>query len=234
MNNFRRGLQHGISIALGYLSVSFGFGIMAVQSGLTVWQAVLISLTNFTSAGQAAGVGLIAAQSSLAELFLAELVINIRYALMSLALSQKAGSGFRLPQRLLAACGITDEIFAVASVQEGAVQPAYVYGLALMPYLGWAGGTFFGAAMGAVLPEQLTNALGIALYGMFLAIIVPPARKSRGILAVVSAAALISVLLRIFAKWMTGGFAMIISAVIAAVVGALLFPVDTAQGEDAA
>lgn len=234
MQHFRRGLQHGISIALGYLSVSFGFGIMAVQSGLEVWQAVLISLTNFTSAGQAAGVGLIAAQGSLAELFLAEFVINIRYALMSLALSQKAGSKFRLPQRLLAAFGITDEIFAVASVQEGTVQPAYVYGLALMPYLGWAGGTFFGAAMGAVLPEQITNALGIALYGMFLAIIVPPAKKSRGILAVVSIAALISVLLRVFAKWMTGGFAMIISAVVAAVIGALLFPVPQPQGEDAA
>lgn len=225
MHLFRRGMRDGISIALGYLSVSFSFGILSVQSGLTVWQAVLISLTNLTSAGQVAGVGLIAANASMFELILAEIVINIRYSLMSLILSQKADSSFRLPQRLLASYGITDEIFAVASIQKDPVKPRYMYGLILVPFLGWTLGTWLGAAAGTLLPEQITNSLGIALYGMFLAIILPPARKSRAIFAVISVAAVISVLLHFFVKWMSGGFAMIIAALAASVFGAILFPI---------
>lgn len=234
MHLFRRGMRDGISIALGYLSVSFSFGILSVQSGLTVWQAVLISLTNLTSAGQVAGVGLIAANASMFELILAEIVINIRYSLMSLVLSQKADSSFRLPQRLLASYGITDEIFAVASIQKDPVKPRYMYGLILVPFLGWTLGTWLGAAAGTLLPEQITNSLGIALYGMFLAIILPPARKSRAIFAVISAAAVISVLLHFFVKWMSGGFAMIIAALAASVFGAILFPIpDEDQAKEA-
>ena len=223
---FRQGMRDGIAIALGYLSVSFSFGILSVQSGLTVWQAVLISVTNLTSAGQVAGVGLIAAHASLTELFLAELIINIRYALMSLVLSQKADKSFRLPHCLLAAFGITDEIFAVASVRKDSLRPAYMYGLTFVPFIGWAIGTLLGAAAGSVLPAQITNALGIALYGMFLAIILPPARKSRPIFAVISVAAILSVLLHYFASWMSGGFAMILAALAAAVFGAVVFPVS--------
>ena len=234
MHLFRRGMRDGISIALGYLSVSFSFGILSVQSGLTVWQAVLISLTNLTSAGQVAGVGLIAANASMFELILAEIVINIRYSLMSLVLSQKADSSFRLPQRLLASYGITDEIFAVASIQKDPVKPRYMYGLILVPFLGWTLGTWLGAAAGTLLPEQITNSLGIALYGMFLAIILPPARKSRAIFAVISVAAVISVLLHFFIKWMSGGFAMIIAALAASVFGAILFPIpDEDQAKEA-
>lgn len=234
MHLFRRGMRDGISIALGYLSVSFSFGILSVQSGLTVWQAVLISLTNLTSAGQVAGVGLIAANASMFELILAEIVINIRYSLMSLVLSQKADSSFRLPQRLLASYGITDEIFAVASIQKDPVKPRYMYGLILVPFLGWTLGTWLGAAAGTLLPEQITNSLGIALYGMFLAIILPPARKSRAIFVVISVAAVISVLLHFFVKWMSGGFAMIIAALAASVFGAILFPIpDEDQAKEA-
>ncbi len=231
MLTFRKGLMNGIGIALGYLSVSFSFGILAVHSGLTVWQAVLISLTNLTSAGQVAGVGLIAAGAAPLELFLAELIINIRYALMSLALSQKAGSAFRLPHRLLASFGITDEIFAVASLQREPLKPAFMYGIILISFLGWSLGTWLGAAAGTLLPEKLTNALGIALYGMFLAIILPPARKSKGILAVVIFAAACSVLLKVTLKWMSGGFVLIIASLAAAVFGALCFPVDPDQTE---
>lgn len=234
MHLFRRGMRDGISIALGYLSVSFSFGILSVQSGLTVWQAVLISLTNLTSAGQVAGVGLIAANASMFELLLAEIVINIRYSLMSLVLTQKADSSFRLPQRLLASYGITDEIFAVASIQKEPVKPRYMYGLILVPFLGWTLGTWLGAAAGTLLPEQITNSLGIALYGMFLAIILPPARKSRAIFTVISIAAAISVLLHFFVKWMSGGFAMIIAALVASVFGAILFPIpDEDQAKEA-
>lgn len=231
MHTFRKGLMQGIGIALGYLSVSFSFGILAMQSGLTVWQAVLISVTNLTSAGQVAGVGLIAAAAAPLELFLAELVINIRYALMSLALSQKTDSAFSFPHRLLASFGITDEIFAVASIQKEPLKPAFMYGITLIAFLGWTFGTWLGAAAGTLLPEKLTNALGIALYGMFLAIILPPARKSKGILAVVIFAAACSVLLKVTMKWMSGGFALIIASLAAAVFGAAVFPVDPEKTE---
>ena len=231
MHTFRKGLMQGIGIALGYLSVSFSFGILAVQSGLTVWQAVLISVTNLTSAGQVAGVGLIAAAAAPLELFLAELVINIRYALMSLALSQKTDSTFSFPHRLLASFGITDEIFAIASIQKEPLKPAFMYGITLIAFLGWTFGTWLGAAAGTLLPEKLTNALGIALYGMFLAIILPPARKSKGILAVVIFAAACSVLLKVTMKWMSGGFALIIASLAAAVFGAAVFPVDPEKTE---
>lgn len=229
MHLFRRGMRDGISIALGYLSVSFSFGILSVQSGLTVWQAVLISLTNLTSAGQVAGVGLIASQSSMLELFMAEVIINIRYSLMSLVLSQKADSSFRVPHRLLASFGITDEIFAVASIQKETVKPAYWYGLMIVPFFGWTIGTLLGAAAGTILPVQITNALGIALYGMFLAIILPPARKSKAILAVISMSALISVLLHVTLKSLSGGFIMIIAALSASILGAIFFPVPEDQ-----
>jgi predicted branched-subunit amino acid permease len=229
--SFFSGLGQGIPIGLGYLSVSFGFGIMAVRAGLSVTEASLISLTNLTSAGQAAGVDVIASHGSLLEMALVQLTINIRYALMSLALSQKTDSAFSFPHRLLASFGITDEIFAVASIQKEPLKPAFMYGITLIAFLGWTFGTWLGAAAGTLLPEKLTNALGIALYGMFLAIILPPARKSKGILAVVIFAAACSVLLKVTVKWMSGGFALIIASLAAAVFGAAVFPVDPEKTE---
>ncbi len=226
---FCKGLRDAIPIALGYLSVSFGFGIMAVDAGLPLGAAVAISLTNMTSAGQVAGVGIIAAGGTMLEMALAQLVINIRYALMGLSLSQKLDKSFRTPQRLLASFGITDEIFAVASGQAGRLCPAYLYGLIVLSYLGWALGTFLGAAAGELLPQALSDAMGIVLYGMFLALIIPPARKDRGILLVVGLAALCAVLFYYGFPQVSGGFAMIISAVLAAALGALLFPVKEDQ-----
>lgn len=233
MQTFRHGLKQGVSIGLGYLSVSFSFGIQAVQSGLTVWQAVLISLTNLTSAGQLAGLRLIALNAAYFELFLTEFVINIRYALMSLALSQKAHQSFRTPHRLAASAGVTDEIFAVSSIQPEQLKPVYMYGLMLMPYLGWALGTLLGAVAGTILPANLTHSLGIALYGMFIAIIVPPSRKSKGILAVVITAAVISTVLHYYVKAITAGFAMILASVAAAAIGAWLFPQPVKEEQEA-
>ncbi len=227
MHPFRKGIRQGIPIALGYLSVSFSFGILAIQSGLTVLEAVLVSITNLTSAGQVAGVQLIGVSAALPELILAEFIINIRYALMSLALSQKADRSFTLPHRLLASYGVTDEIFAVSSIQKEPLKPSYMYGLTVIAALGWTAGTWLGASAGTLLPQQITNALGIALYGMFLAIILPPARKSRGILAAVLIAAAISVLIKFCFRSMSGGFAMILAAVAAAAICAVVFPVDT-------
>ena len=178
-NSFAKGLGDGVPIGLGYFSVSFAFGISAVAAGVPVWGAALISMTNVTSAGQFAGLGLIAAGAPLAEQALTQLVINLRYALMSLSLSQKLAPGIGVLERLLMAFLNTDEVFAVASSQAGAVGRRYFYGLMIAPYLGWSIGTILGAAAGSILPEAVQSALGIAIYGMFLAIIIPPARESR-------------------------------------------------------
>ena len=231
--SFRIGLWHGIPIALGYLSVSFGFGIMAVRSGLSILEAVGISVTNLTSAGQAAGVGIIAAGGTYLEMALTQLVINLRYALMGLSLSQKLDPSFRTPQRLIAAFGITDEIFAMASAQPGKVKPWYMYGLILISFLGWSMGTLLGAAAGNVLPQALTDTMGLVLYGMFLAIIIPPARKERSVLVVVVLAALCSILFYYAFTAVSSGFAIIFCSIIAALVGALLFPIkEEEEGEE--
>ena len=230
---FRRGLLHGLPIGLGYLSVSFGFGIMAVRAGMSVLEATLISLLNLTSAGQAAGVNVIAAGGSLAEMALVQLTINIRYALMALSLSQKCSKRFRAPQRMLGAHGITDEIFGVCAAQPGALEPPYLYGMTLIAVAGWVLGTFLGAFAGALLPAPVTAALGILLYGMFLAIIVPPARKDKAILCAVLAAAALSILCRYLIPALSEGFAVIICAVTAAAAAAILFPrPDDADGEE--
>lgn len=228
---FLKGLSHGIPIALGYLTVSFGFGITAVRAGLTALQAVGISMTNLTSAGQAAGVAIIAAGGTLFEMALTQLIINIRYALMGLSLSQKLDSSFTVPHRMAAAFGITDEIFAVASARQEKVRPAYMYGLIFISFIGWSLGTFLGASAGNILPEPVTNAMGISLYGMFVAIIIPPSRKHKSVLTVVMTAALISVLIKYVFTAVSSGFAVIIAAVIASAIGAALFPCETEETE---
>ena len=232
-SRFVRGMYHGIPIALGYLSVSFGFGIMAVRAGLTPLAATLISASNLTSAGQAAGVDIIAASGAIIEMILVQLTINIRYSLMALSLSQKLDKKFSTPHRFAASFGITDEIFAVCSAQIEPLTPAYMYGMILVAFLGWVSGTALGAAAGQLLPAAVSSALGIVLYGMFLAIILPPARKSRGILAVVLIAAAISVFLKYAVTSLSGGFAMILASVIAAVIGAAFFPADDAEPKEA-
>lgn len=228
---FRKGMLHGVPIMLGYLSVSFGFGILAVQKNLTVLQAVGISVTNLTSAGQAAGVGIIAAGGSLLEMVLCQLVINLRYSLMSLSLSQKLDSSFTLVHRLIAAYGVTDEIFAVASSQPDPLTPAYMYGLILTPFIGWSSGTLLGAAAGSIMPAQLTAALSLMLYGMFIAIIIPPAKKSAKVLLVIVLSAGLSVMFRFLLPMVNEGFAIIISSVVSSATVALIFPVGEKEGE---
>ncbi len=221
---FFKGVKDGFPIGLGYFSVSFGFGILCINLGLSVAAAVGISLTNLTSAGQVAGVGVMAAGGSLIEMALTQLVINIRYSLMGLSLSQKLDSSFTTPHRMLAAHGITDEIFAVAYAQEGKLKPVYLYGMTIISVIGWVSGTFLGAALGQILPQALSDAMGIMLYGMFLAVVIPPAKKERGILVAAMLAALCSILFTYVLTFVSGGFAVIISAIVAAAVCALLFP----------
>ncbi len=228
---FLRGMKDGIPIMLGYLSVSFGFGILATNLGLSILAAVGISASNLTSAGQVAGVEIIAAAGTLLEMVLTQLVINIRYSLMGISLSQKLDSSFKTPQRMLVSFGITDEIFAVASSQKGKISTKYMYGLILVSFIGWTAGTLLGAAAGNVLPKALTDAMGTVLYGMFIAIIIPPSRTDRGVLCVVCLAAALSLVCKFALPMISGGFAIIICAVIAACVGALIFPVREEEGE---
>ena len=163
IKDIKKGLHDGIPIALGYISVSFTFGIMGVSSGLPWWQVLLISMTNLTSAGQFAGLGIMVMSGGLVEMALAQFVINLRYALMSISLSQKTDASFNLVSRLLTGFGITDEIFAVAASKNRTVGKYYMAGLIIMPYIGWASGTAAGALLGEVIPGILSSALGIAI-----------------------------------------------------------------------
>ena len=210
---FWKGVRQGIPIALGYLSVSFSIGILAVKAGLSVSAAVAIYMTNVTSAGQAAGIGVIAAGGSYLELALTQFCINLRYALMGLSLSQKLDQTFQhMIHRFLTAFGITDEIFA------------YLYGLMSLPLIGWSLGTFLGAAAGEILPKIITDALGIALYGMFFAIFIPPMRKQKSIVFAVLVAAGCSIICKYCLPFISSGFAIILCGVLTAALCAWLFP----------
>lgn len=220
---FSQGLKDGIPIGLGYLSVSIGIGIAASAGGLYVITALLMSMTNLTSAGQAAGISIIAAGGSLIELALVQLVINLRYALMGISLTQRLDNSFTTGKRLFLGAFITDEIYAVASSRES-VSTKYMLGLAIIPYLGWAIGTLVGASAGMILPTSVTVALGMALYGMFIAIVVPAMKKSRDITLAVCIAAVLSTLFKVlpFLSFISYGFAVILSSVIAAAITAFL------------
>lgn len=228
MIDFKKGLKDGIPIALGYLSVSFTFGLQAINSNLSWWEAVLISLTNLTSAGQFAGLDIMIRGGGFwLEMACTQFIINIRYALMSLSLSQKVDESVKGIHRFLTGFGITDEIFAVSMGNNEPVSNKYLYGVIILPILGWVSGTFLGAVAGQVLPAVVRSSLSLAIYGMFIAIIIPPAKKNKAVMKVI----VISVLLSCAFKWLpvlngvSSGFVIIICTVISATVGAILFPV---------
>jgi len=227
-NSYRYGLGKGLPIALGYLSVAFGFGITAVGQGLKPFEAILISLTNLTSAGQVAGVAIIAAGGTLVEMMLTQLVINIRYCLMALALTQKLDSSFTTFHRFTTAFGITDENFAVAAAEKGIIGRRFMYGLITLPIIGWTLGTTFGVYANQLLPESVCAALGIAIYSMFIAIIVPPSRDDRGILAVVLISVLLSCVLYFVPLFdgLSQGFSIIICALVGSGLMAYIVPRD--------
>ncbi|MDO4325127.1 MAG: AzlC family ABC transporter permease [bacterium] len=236
MNNraFFQGIRDGLPICLGYFSVSFAFGMTCVISGFPLWAAVLTSLSNVTSAGQFAGVNLILADGAYVELAVTTLIINIRYFLMSLSMSQKVDPSVKLWQRLLISFGITDEIFAVSMQHPGTLKPPYMAGLLLTPIAGWTLGTFCGGAITSLIPPALSSALGIALYGMFIAIVIPPARKEKPILFTVVFAILLSCVFTYapFLKQLSGGWGIILVTVIVSAVAAVLFPVKTPDEEN--
>ena len=224
---FRKGMQDGIPIALGYFAVSFTFGMAAVTGGLTIGQAVLISMTNLTSAGQFAGLGIIVAMGSYWEMAMTQLIINLRYCLMSFSLSQKLEKEGSPLHRFLVAFGVTDEIFGVSAAQPGKVSLYYNYGAMSIAIPGWVLGTLAGAVLGNVLPDSVTNALSVAIYGMFLAIIIPPAKKDAAVLKIVIAAMAVSALFAVVPvlNQVSSGFVIIITTVLVAGLAAYFFPI---------
>ncbi len=225
---FKQGFKNGIPIFLGYLAVSFTFGIAAKENGITSLQAILISATNVTSAGQFAALGIIAAGSRYIEMALTQLVINLRYCLMSSSLSQRFDVGLKRYHRYLIAFGVTDEIFGVSSAYKYEnVPPAYCYGIIAAAIPGWIAGTALGCLSGSVLPSNILSALGVALYGMFIAIIVPPTKNNKILLGVVILSMLLSGLFAYapFLRDITSGFRVIILTLIIASAAAYFFPI---------
>lgn len=234
--SFRKGVQAGIPIGLGYFAVSFTFGMMAVSGGLTTGEAVLISLTNLTSAGQFAGLDIILAAGSYFEMMLAQLIINLRYTLMSFSLSQKLTREEPWAHRYAVAYGVTDEIFGVSVSQPGKVSAFFNYGAMSVAVPGWVLGTLVGAVLGNLLPAHIVSALSVAIYGMFLAIFVPPAKKERAVLwAVVGAMALSTAfdVLPLLNR-VSSGFVIIITTVTVSALAAWLAPIKEEGKEEAA
>lgn len=233
-NSFKKGIRDGIPICLGYISVAFAFGILAISSGLSVVEAVLISAFNVTSAGQLAAVPIIAMGGGFFELALTQLVINMRYALMSVSLSQKLGSDVRLGDRFAISFVNTDEVFAVAMSNPESVGRRYLYGLILTPFCGWTLGTLLGALAGNILPDIMVSALGVALYAMFIAIVIPASKGDRKVAFCALAAVVLSCVLYFTPglKEIPSGFAIIISAVLASLLFAIVAPIDDEEDEE--
>ena len=229
---FKNGFRDGIAVGLGYFAVSFTFGMASAANGLSVWQAVLISLTNVTSAGQFSGLEIIAASGTYVEIALTQLIINLRYCLMSFSLSQKLDRSAPSWHRYFMAYSVTDEIFALDASQTGLLSPVYHYGITSVAVPGWVLGTLVGAISGNILPAFVISALGVAIYGMFLAIIIPTAKKDHAVLLVVLSAMGLSFLFAVLPglKKITSGFVIILTTVIVAGVAAKLKPIeDTAK-----
>ncbi len=231
---FKNGIKDGLPIGLGYLSVSIAFGIKASIVGVPVLVALLISMTNLTSAGQLNGLDIIASAGSLLEIILGQLVINARYFLMSISLSQKTDASFTTPIRAGASVFITDEIYAVASSKPKNFGKSYFFGLALLPYFGWALGTLIGALAGSVLPTVVSSSLGIALYAMFIAIIIPPMKKEGGVLFAVLFAIVLSCVIYFIPQLSNffGNFSTIVVALIGAIVASVLFPIEEGNNNE--
>lgn len=219
--------MNAIPIGLGYFAVAFTLGIAAKNAGLTAFQAALASFTNHASAGEFAGFTLIAAMATYAETAVMELIINARYFLMSCALSQKFDKKMHFLHRLLIGWFVTDEIFGLAVSVPEKLHPAYIYGMALAASPGWVLGTYLGVLFGNVLPAGIVSALSVGLYGMFIAIIIPPARKSKVIAGTVCISMIVSCLFSYapILKNIPSGTRIIILTIVISLGAAILFPV---------
>ncbi len=228
MSWFARGLRDGIPICMGYFAVSFALGITARGIGMNALQAGLMSMGMVASAGEFAAIVLIASSAGIFEMISTCIVVNLRYFLMSCSLSQKLSPDLPFYHRFLLPYCITDEIFGLSSAVPGYLDPAYSYGMTIVSVAGWTTGTVLGVLMGNIIPAWAVNALSVSLYGMFLAIIIPPARKDRFIagLVVISMAAsgLFSVLPLL--SGITSGFKVIILTLLIAGAAAFIHPIE--------
>lgn len=223
---FHKGMLDGIPIGLGYLAVSFSLGIAAKNAGLSPAQSFLASMLCNASAGEYAGFTLIAAGAAYLELAIMTLIVNARYLLMSCAMSQRMAPGTPLYHRLFMAFDITDELFGIAIARPGYLNPFYTYGAMMVAIPGWAVGTALGTLAGNILPLRLVSALSVALYGMFIAIIIPPARKNRvvGVLVAVSFMASFLATCLPFVSKLSEGMRTILLTVLISAAAAILFP----------
>ena len=230
---FKRGMRDGVPIGLGYLAVAFSLGIIARNVGLNAAQGFFASLFTIASAGEYAGFTLIGECAPFIEMVPVIFVANCRYILMSCALSQKMRPGEKMIHRIGVGSIITDEIFGANIAYEGYLNPLYTYGVALVSIIPWALGTMFGVIMGNVLPASVVSALSVALYGMFIAIIIPPAKKSRVIAGMIIISFILSFAfnrISIF-EGISSGVKTVILTVLISAAAALLFPVEE-EAED--
>lgn len=230
---WKQGFKDGIPIGLGYFAVSITFGLQCGIAGLSVFEATLLSLTNLTSAGQFGGLELIISQASYFEMAITQFILNLRYVLMSTSLSQKLYPKASILQKMIVSHGITDEIFGVSMNVKGYVYPSYSFGAMSCAIPGWTLGTFVGVAIGNVLPLDILNALSIAIYGMFIAIVIPPAKHNQTILKVVIISMFTSWLFEVLPllKEISSGFKIIVVTLIIASLAAYFFPIKEEQDE---
>ncbi|MDY0404263.1 AzlC family ABC transporter permease [Virgibacillus sp. 179-BFC.A HS] len=227
LKEWKSGVNNGIPIAMGYFAVSFTFGILAKQAGLNPFEAVLMSVTNLTSAGQFAGLTLLSGAAAIVEIVMTQFIINSRYFLMSFALSQKINPNTSIFHRMTMAYGITDEVFGVSIALPRKLSPYYTYGVMSVAIPGWALGTLLGVISGNILPPRLISALSIALYGMLLAVIIPPAKGNKilsGLIVVSMGMSLIFAELPILSS-ISSGLKIIVLTFVIAGFAAIVFPV---------
>jgi predicted branched-subunit amino acid permease len=224
---FLKGMKAGIPIAMGYFAVAIALGIAAVRAGIGAFAAAFASLLNNASAGEYIAFTLIAAGASYMELITMEAVANARYLLMSAALSQKLQEGTSTLKRLLLGFTVTDEIFGVSMMQEGYLNPYFTYGAFVVATTGWTGGTMLGALMGDILPASVVTALSVGLYGMFISVFVPEAKKNKivALLVLVSFALSAAFEYLPYISALSSGLRVIILTVVISLGAALLFPI---------
>lgn len=223
MHNFRLGMKNGIPIGLGYFAVAFSLGILASNAGMSVLQGILTSLLCNASAGESAGFIAIKEAVPYFQIILITIVANARYLLMSFALSQKISPKEKLLNRIGLGYYLTDEFFALAISQDGYVDPKYIYGAVCFAAPCWALGTGLGIVMGNILPVKIVSALSVALYGMFLAIIVPPAKKDKAIALLIIISFASSYILSRYTT-ISSSLITIILTIVVSSLGALIFP----------
>lgn len=233
-SEFNDGVRDSIPIFIGYFAVSFGLGAAAVKYGLSPLEATVMSLTNVTSAGEFAALDIIKSGASLLVMILCQFVINIRYGLMSVSLSQRMVEGFPTWRRLIISFYNTDEIFALAMTRKGKLTPKYMYGLGLLPIIGWTIGTLCGSVMSTLMPANIQTALGVALYGMFIAIVVPQTVEDKRRLFVVLVSISFSCLFYYLTTFenISSGAKIAISTVLAAGIGAFVFPIPESEDDE--